>query len=851
MAERNRPHIHVPIDERWRSREPYTPHGGGGGSDAPGAPAGGRPAHAAALKGSIDKAINEAETRQTSTAIDVSGAKPGLYLEFESFPGWELAIGSLENRRAKDPHKHVEVVAVSERTVGEGDSATTAQVAAVFVPEGEVGHFLKQLERYALTTPKKPREVRHENVYDRVADLRLATLRALWTDDASAFPATDDDAIWWEVWLRRTDGDELERLHDFAAQAEVDLGERRLQFDDRIVTLAYASPRQLAASLDVLGDIAELQRAKETATFFVGQDAPGQAEWVTDLVGRTTHGGADAPAVCVLDTGVNAGHPLLEGSLAADDCHAVEPGWGRYDHDGHGTEMAGLALFGDLVPALEGSHPVALPYRLESVKILPPTGKNDPDLYGAITADATSRPEIQAPQRRRVFSMAVTTRDSRDRGQPTSWSSALDALAAGRSFDPTEKGLVYLDEGETTSQRLFVVSAGNVEETLLEREHLDRSDLEPVHDPAQAWNALTVGAYTDKVVISDASWLGWSPVASQGDLSPWSTTSVTFAPAWPLKPDIVLEGGNVVHDGTNVDFPCDDLCLLTTYFQPAAKPLVTTWATSASTAQAARLCAVVTAANPVFWPEMVRGLIVHSAEWTPAMRARLRDVNGKTARAQLVRRYGFGVPSLERALRSAANAVTLLVQDAIRPFQHGTMREIHFHALPWPREALAALGETNVRVRVTLSYFIEPNPGRRGWQTKHRYQSHGLRFEVKRPAESDDEFRKRLNKSALAEEEGKPTSSEETDEWFLGPKARNRGSLHSDILGGFAANIAERGVIAVFPVTGWWKEQKKRDRSELGARYALIVSIETEAQDADIWTPIAAQVGIPVETSFG
>lgn len=75
---------------------------------------------------------------------------------------------------------------------------------------------------------------------------------------------------------------------------------------------------------------------------------------------------------------------------------------------------------------------------------------------------------------------------------------------------------------------------------------------------------------------------------------------------------------------------------------------------------------------------------------------------------------------------------------------------------------------------------------------------------------------------ALEEEEGKPTSSEETDEWFLGPKARNRGSLHSDILGGFAANIAERGVIAVFPVTGWWKEQKKRDRSELGARYALI-----------------------------
>jgi hypothetical protein len=51
-------------------------------------------------------------------------------------------------------------------------------------------------------------------------------------------------------------------------------------------------------------------------------------------------------------------------------------------------------------------------------------------------------------------------------------------------------------------------------------------------------------------------------------------------------------------------------------------------------------------------------------------------------------------------------------------------------------------------------------------------------------------------------------------------------------------------VAAAWTVT----KQKKRDRSELGARYALIVSIETEAQDADIWTPIATQVGIPIET---
>ena len=93
-----------------------------------------------------------------------------MYLEFESFPGWDLALQSMEKRRAKDARRHIELVAVTEHVEGEGDSAVRTQRAAVFVPDGEVGHFLGQLEKYVDTTPKKPRERRHENVYDRVAE---------------------------------------------------------------------------------------------------------------------------------------------------------------------------------------------------------------------------------------------------------------------------------------------------------------------------------------------------------------------------------------------------------------------------------------------------------------------------------------------------------------------------------------------------------------------------------------------------------------------------------------------------------------------------------------------------------
>jgi len=672
-------------------------------------------------------------------------------------PSWELAVSSLENRRHKDPLKHVEVVAVTDQARVDEASGPAGQRATVFVPDGGAGHFLKQLEKYALATPKKTGERRHENLYDRIAQVRLATLRAMWTDRDDAYPDSDEEVIWWEIWLHRTDGDELARLHEYAAMAEIRLSERRIQFDDRIVTLACGSARQLSASLDVLGDLAEVRRAKETAAFFTEESTKDQAEWVDNLTDRTQHPTKDAPSVCVLDTGVNRNHPLLAPALASDDCHAIDPTWGTHDNgggpqmEGHGTEMAGLALYGDLVPALASNTPVQLHHGLESVKILPPSGANDPDLYGALTAEAVSRPEIQAPARRRVFAMAVTTTDTRDDGQPTSWSSAIDALAAGRSFDPSSKGLVYVDDDAATP-RLFVVSAGNVDPGALEFAHLDRSDTEPVHDPAQAWNALTVGAYTDKVILTDPNLKGWCPLAAPGDLSPWSTTSMTFARQWPSKPDILMEGGNVVHDGANTILPCDDLCLLTTNYKPAEKIFVQTWATSAATAQAARICASVSAAYPSLSPEAIRGLVVHSAEWTPLMRARFDAANGKRARALLARRYGFGVPSLSRASRSADDAVTLLVQDSIHPFIEGKMREIHLHDLPWPRAALASLGGIDVRLRVTLSYFVEPNPGRRGWQTKHRYQSHGLRFEVKRPTESAEHFHKRLNKAALEED---------------------------------------------------------------------------------------------------
>jgi hypothetical protein len=591
----------------------------------------------------------EDERKSSETDLETVG-EPGFYLDVE-FKASEKdkVLQSLENLASK---AKIELMSVSV-----SPRSDEYLEATLFVPDSKKDYFEDKITAYENEQTKSDKP-KNEPLVSRIEAFSLSPIISLFTDENSLFPLDQSVALWWEVWLR---GDRKENFDTIAQRLNIRVQPHSIKFVEREVVLTLASVVQLGQILRKCDAIAELKMAKDMPSLFFENNDLEQQAWMNDLVDRCVFDRSTTVSVCLLDSGVTRNHPLLEHSLSEADMDSCEPAWTLVDDSGHGTNMAGLALYSDLCDALVTQREIHVSHCLESVKMLPPIGQNDPALYGWITQECISRAEVNAPLRQRVICMAVTS-EGPNRGTPSSWSAAM-------------------------------------------RKHL---------------------------------------------------------PAAPQQKD----------------------------------------------------------------------------------------------KSILLRRYGYGVPSLDKALRSAKNDLTMIVEDGFQPFQKKdgsssvTTKDMNLHTLPWPKKELEALGERDVEMRVTVSYFIESNPGDRGWVRRYSYPAYGLRFKTKDATERLVDFQKRISKDA--HEDGDIVSFKEDTGWFLGNELRNRGSLHSDSWTGTAADLAAKDAIGVYPVGGWWKERPTHNRWAESVRYALIVSIRVMGEGADIYTPVATLVrqtlAIEVET---
>ena len=794
----------------------------------------------------------EANAKQVE-ALDYIKAK-GLVIELELAAGARIEPSSFEKEKyglqlliRRVENRPVEIT--DDKTGKTKIKTMRFERQTWFIPDGQIQQFEELLRTYAGELDGSAARA----VVDCIDKIGPAAFEQLWTDSVPVpEPAVE---VWLEFWLRAPEGARSEVQKQFELEVQrlgMRVGVERINFPDYTILMVRGRRELVESSTALLACVAEIRSGRDFAEFIESLPVDQQAEFGKELLGRTSHP-TTGPRICIMDTGVNRGHPLIEPALAEQDSHTIKTDWGRADDDGHGTPMAGLALFFDVGQAIASTGAVQIPALLESTKIIPPNQDTGTEKHAAaFTQQGVYLTEAASGAKPRVWCLATTWTGPND-GKPSSWSAVIDRLAAGLS----------LEEEQRTNRRLFVLAAGNVDQNQWQS-YPDANFNTACHIPTQAWNALVVGAYTNKREPLTSPGSG-REIAPLGALAPCSSTTVPWGDAqWPYRPDIVLEGGNARRTGS-VGAP---------EIPPELQPLSlcadfrTSWftcfgATSAASPAAAYMAAQLMKDYPDYWPETIRGLIVHSAKWTNAMELAAPDDGTERAKAKaLLRTVGYGVPALDTARASVANRVTLVAQNELQPFQLVDdvvkPHQMNVYSLPWPKQQLATLGEQifggdQIRLRVTLSYFIDPNPGERGYSSSYRYAGCQLRFRVNQPGQTLDELIETVSaESGQADEEGEDEENGKKGKvdgskgWKIGSNGRTRGSIHSDWWEGSASELREMSHVIVYPMTGWWRSRPKAGQVEAKIRYALIVTLESADSTVDIYTEIANQIAVPV-----
>lgn len=739
----------------------------------------------------------------------------GITVTLKSNQNYDLVSKAIEGKR-----ENVEII--NEGTNNQGE-----QFAVVRFGKGSLSPLRKKVEEYGAENTKKGTP-RHNDLVASIEKINQVILEEFWVGPNELLPLTNDQAVWWELWLLGGKDnvnyakEMREQFLHFTKKSNIEFDdETRIEFADRQVFVVKATKEQMSKAITYLDCIAELRPPSR-----------GIRDWhvlehsmdlqIPDIIKHITPPDLQAPTVTLIDTGVNNGHPFLQPAIPANGLHTIDPRSSMTsDYNGHGTEMAGVALYDDLSKVLLSSNQYKLPAYLESVRVNL-TGEKERNLWGTTTERAVQKAESTG-KKNRIFCMAIGAQ-SLTGGKPSSWSAMVDKLCYGYGHP-----------------RLMTIAAGNVDP--IDTNYPTRNLSTQLDDPAQAKNAITVGAMCNYDQIVNPPVPNISAIAQAGQLSPHSSTHGVLNDA--IKPDIVCEGGNVGWDGTFADSGLEGLSILTTDRNFTRRAFTLTYGTSPASAAAARMLAQIWGENPTLRPETVRALLIHSASWTKQMELQFPN------KRDLLRACGYGVPNIEMACKSAKSAVTLIAEGIIRPYyiemvpgkrkliKGKEKRDIIIFDIPWPEKVLQGLGEKIVELRVTLSYFAEPNPK----NLLKSYEGASLEWDLQKPDETVEQFAKRVN--AAEREEGERSSGTAKD-WQIGKRARSKGTVQSDRWRGTAFDLSQRRKLAVYPTNGWWRANSSK-YPDPEVPFSLIISIATDDTELDLYTHIKNEIKLSAD----
>lgn len=366
-----KPHIFI---EGFSEREDFRSRNRGRSQEIPEQD---RHQHGLSLSVQYEEALSQFQYQQEHQEHPIA-EEIGIYLEIVGVPGIQLPLDSLDtvqtfklqnlkrldNREIAlvfipeskrndlknkieqflDPNKgkiKVEILGVSDPNIvkeiynllNATDWLTNIRVnqrkniISAFMPEIKLDDFKEQFghfsEDYAeqiegINFSTKPR---NNKLISSIDEINIANLRSFWTDGGQLFPEDENQTVWWELWLKiQPDEEPLNIPTQLAERIDAQLGNTSITFFDSVVVLIKASPNQLSHAPELISNLKELRRAKETPNVILNSSLKEQQQWIDELNDRIELNEDSSTTVTILDAGVNYNHPLI--SHFCDDASA-------------------------------------------------------------------------------------------------------------------------------------------------------------------------------------------------------------------------------------------------------------------------------------------------------------------------------------------------------------------------------------------------------------------------------------------------------------------------------------------------------------------------------------------------
>lgn len=398
---------------------------------------------------------------------------------------------------------------------------------------------------------------------------------------------------------------------------------------------------------------------------------------------------ANAPRLVVLDSGVTQGHPLLSPAIG-DAQGFVAPHRNASDNAtaGHGTFVAGLALYGDVAEQIRQGQFIPQ-LQLFSGRVFNDDGTDQTEFVEKCVDEAVRY--FKNNYGCRVFNLSYGD---------------FNKVYDGRHV----RGLAYtLDRLTRELGVLFIVPTGNLKRDQLPVDpHVQYPQylLEPharLLEPAPALNAITVGglAIGDMTRESERYEDRIEEVPIAAPLQPSPFTRSGFSVGDAIKPDFVEEAGNLVvtRNGGNTRHHGLGIVSMDSGFA-SGRPFREDHGTSFAAPKVAHIAAKLAGRFPENSVNLVRAILACHASWPePAIRL-LNPDRDAAGRKSLLKLVGYGRITRDTLIESDEQVVTLYAEDRIGNNHN------QFYELPLPDELWSA-GKRQRQISIALAYSPE------------------------------------------------------------------------------------------------------------------------------------------------